>query len=65
MNDNKNALQDYTKAIKLEPSDANFRCNRGILYQKIRNYKGAEEDFQQALVLDPSNPAYLFHMADN
>jgi Tfp pilus assembly protein PilF len=51
MGDNKAALSDYGKAIKLDPNEPNFHVNRGILYQKIRNYKGAEEDFQRALII--------------
>jgi len=50
MGDNKAALSDYAKAIKLNPKEPSFRGNRGILYQKIRNYKGAEDDFQHALM---------------
>ncbi len=53
--DNTGALEDYNRAILLEPNNHQFYHNRGIAIAKMGNLKGAIENFQKALELDPKD----------
>jgi tetratricopeptide (TPR) repeat protein len=48
------ALADYTRAIELDPSDAEFFGSRGQAYQAIGRYDEALADFNRAIELDPN-----------
>ncbi len=48
------ALVDYSKAIELDPDNAEYVVNRGATYAKLGNMQGALEDFSRALQLNPS-----------
>ena len=39
------AIADFTKAIKLDPKDADAYYNRGIAYKALGKTKKAETDF--------------------
>ncbi|MGA1869728.1 MAG: tetratricopeptide repeat protein [bacterium] len=56
------ALEDYDsareavlKAIALEPNNAEFQNQLGIIYYRCGDYKMAENIFQKSLSLDPNN----------
>ena len=52
------AIQNYTKAIEVEPKYIEAYYNRGLCYEKLKQYKKAEEDFRYSLKLNPQyNPA--------
>jgi tetratricopeptide (TPR) repeat protein len=54
-NDFKNALPEFTKAVKLAPDyTAAYGC-RALVYFNMENYKKARADFEKALQLDPNN----------
>jgi serine/threonine protein kinase/regulator of sirC expression with transglutaminase-like and TPR domain len=47
------AIQDYTKAIEINPEYPEAFLNRGITKSKLNNKKGAIEDYSQAIKLRP------------
>ncbi len=47
------AVEIYTAAIKLSPSNAVLYDYRGIVYTKLMKYKKALNDFNLAIKLDP------------
>ncbi|XP_067824537.1 small glutamine-rich tetratricopeptide repeat-containing protein alpha-like isoform X1 [Heptranchias perlo] len=49
-----NAVDYYTKAIELNPSNAVYFCNRAAAFSKLGNYTGAVEDCEKAIAFDPS-----------
>ena len=49
------ALQDYNRAIALNPSFARAYENRGCLYFEQKNYSAAKADFQKAIDLNTEN----------
>ncbi|MFA9476195.1 MAG: tetratricopeptide repeat protein, partial [Filomicrobium sp.] len=51
------AIADYTKAIALDPKDANFYYNRGVAYEKKSDKDQAIADFRKALEINPSDQA--------
>ena len=51
--DNKGALADYDKAIRLNPNDAEAYLNRGMAYNKIGQYFAAIIDYDTAIRLKP------------
>lgn len=51
---NDEALQWYAKAIKLEPYFGGVYANRGILHDRMGNYKAAIADYEKSLQLDES-----------
>ncbi|MGQ9627040.1 MAG: tetratricopeptide repeat protein, partial [Anaerolineae bacterium] len=55
------ALEAYNRAAELSPSDPTIYVRRGLVYQAMRNYDEAIEQFQKALALDIYNiPAYTY-----
>lgn len=57
------ALIDFTKAIELNPADANIYSLRGDIYLIIEDYTNAYNDYLQAIKLDSNNPQYYRQMA--
>jgi len=53
MNDLDGALQDYNKAIELNPNDAAY-YNRGILKKDMNDLDGALQDYNKAIELNPN-----------
>lgn len=50
------ALNDYTAAINIDPSFAEYHMNRGATYARLQNYNAALADLIKAGELDPNNP---------
>ena len=46
------AIQDYDKAIELNPYDAGSYNNRGVVYQQLEEYERAIQDYDRAIELD-------------
>lgn len=46
------AAEFYTRAIKLNPENAVYFCNRAAAYSKMGNYAGAVSDCERAIVID-------------
>lgn len=51
---NKEAIEDYTKAISLRPYDPHLYLSRGVAYGKLNMHAKALHDFNKAEKLDPS-----------
>ena len=55
LDNNKQAIKDFDKAIELDPNVAAFYRWRGIAYHYIGNHKQAIKDFDKAIELDPKD----------
>jgi tetratricopeptide (TPR) repeat protein len=53
----KRAINDYTRAIELDPEDAMAYNNRGIAYADLGQYKQAIRDYDRAIELNPEYAA--------
>jgi regulator of sirC expression with transglutaminase-like and TPR domain len=54
-----NAIENYTQAISLSPSNTAAFHRRGIAYEEVGNLEQAINDFNQAVAIDPNYaPAY-------
>ena len=49
------AVENFTKAIELEPSKADFYHNRGFAFRKQKKYDLAVEDYSSAIELNPDH----------
>ncbi len=49
------AIEEFGKAIRLDPTYAYAYFTRGHAYSQIRNFKRAIEDYNEAIRLDPMN----------
>jgi tetratricopeptide (TPR) repeat protein/S1-C subfamily serine protease len=58
------ALDDYNKAIELNPNHANAYNNRGNLYQDKKKYELALDDYNKAIDINP-NFAILYYNRGN
>ena len=54
------AIEDYNKAIELDPNLAGVYYNRGNAYFYLKQYEKAIEDFDKAIELNPNN-AYAYN----
>jgi tetratricopeptide (TPR) repeat protein len=58
--DARQALQELTKAVELDPDYADARVNRGIAYQALGALDDARHDFDQAIALEPDVAGHYF-----
>ena len=49
------AIQDFTKAIQINPKDAEAYNNRGFAYEKKGEYDRAIQDFDKAIQINPKH----------
>ena len=63
MKDEEGALQDYNKAIELNPNDAAY-YNRGILKKDMNDKDGALQDYNKAIELNPNYAVAFNNRAD-
>jgi Tfp pilus assembly protein PilF len=56
------ALDDYSKAISLDPDNPNVYIYRGTLYFSNEDYTLAIEDFEKVILLDPNNPFAYYNL---
>ena len=47
------AIDDYTRAIELDPTNALCYSNRGEAYQRLAQFDLAIADFELALAMEP------------
>ncbi len=47
------AIENYTKAIAIEPRYLEAYYNRGLCYEELKDYEKAEKDLRHALKLNP------------
>ena len=53
------AINDYTKAIRLNPYDTATYNNRGYSYYNLGQYEEALKNYAKAIKLDPTNQTAL------
>jgi tetratricopeptide (TPR) repeat protein len=56
------AVEYYTRALELKPSDAAVRTDMATAYWYMGNADAAITEFNQALVYEPTNPNTLFNL---
>lgn len=49
------AIEDYTKAIELNPQKSKYIYHRGLAYFQLSQYEQAKNDFQATLAMDGGN----------
>ncbi|KAK4106734.1 TPR-like protein [Parathielavia hyrcaniae] len=57
------AVEFYTKAVVLQPSNATYLGNRAAAYMSAGKHNDALEDCKRAVDLDPNNPKILLRLA--
>lgn len=57
------AIESYTKALEIDPSDATTYAWRAAAYKDSGDYKKAIEDYTKALTIKPDYPFALFMRA--
>ncbi|WP_369765263.1 tetratricopeptide repeat protein [Flavobacterium sp. WC2429] len=57
------AIEDYTKAIKINP-DASYYFSRGLAFYYLKDYKNALKDMDVAIKLDPAKGQYYYDRGD-
>ena len=53
--DQEQAVNYISKAIEINPEDASYYNNRGNIYEEMRKYDLAKNDFETAISIDPEN----------
>jgi len=56
------ALDDYSKAVALNPNNPNVYIYRGTLHFTNENYALAIEDFEKVILIDPNNPFAYYNL---
>jgi len=58
--DYQEAIEEFDKAIKINPKDAKAYYNRGVVKGGLGDYRGAIEDFNKSIEINPmnTNPYY-------
>jgi tetratricopeptide (TPR) repeat protein len=59
--DNERAIADYSKAIALNPKDADFYSNRSAAYFNVGKFDHAIADASKAIALKPENPGAYYN----
>src|SRR5262249_1146957 len=54
----KAAIQDFTQAVRMAPTDSEAYFNRGVAYLRARDNDAAIADFTEAIRLETGKPAY-------
>lgn len=50
------ALKEFTERIQMDPTNANVFNSRGVVYSHLHDFKKADCDFRQAIVLKSDDP---------
>ena len=62
-NENRKAIEDYTRAINISPDIPEYYASRAYMYSKEKQYDKAIEDYTKALLKDPNNDGYMLYRA--
>lgn len=55
------AIEAYTKALALNPNDANVLTDRGIMHRDLQDFNAALADFRKAAQIDPRHYQSLYN----
>ncbi len=61
--DVENVLDDYQKAIDLNPNHDNAFYNRGVVYLRMGRFQNAIDDFSVAIKIKPGDPSSFLNRA--
>ena len=61
----KEAIEDYNKAIELDPKDPKKFNNRGNAQQELEKFKEAIEDYNKAIKLNPTDSKAFFNRGNS
>jgi tetratricopeptide (TPR) repeat protein len=61
LGEHREAIEDYDRALALDPNDSEAYRNRGVARGKLSEYGEAIEDFERALAFDPNDSAAYFN----
>ena len=64
LNKHQNAILNFDKALKINPSDINSIANRGYSKSQIQDFLGALNDFDQVIKIDPLNAGSFANRGD-
>lgn len=56
------SIEDYTKALQMQPGDYRILYNRGTIYSQIENYAAAEKDFADFILLKSDYPGAWYNL---
>jgi len=59
------AVNDYSKAIELNPKDTSVYLNRGLAHYNKKNYDLATADYDKAIELNPKDSMLYFNRANS
>lgn len=62
--DHADSLVMMRRATEIEPDNARYHHGHGVAYRELQLDRSAEQAFQQAIRLQPDNPAPRFELAD-
>ncbi|MCU4139364.1 MAG: hypothetical protein MW690_001296 [Methanophagales archaeon] len=65
LNEYEQAIEDFSKAIELNPNYAGAYYNRGIAYAKLNQHERAIEDYNKAIELNPASCGGLRKQRDS
>ncbi|KAJ5487770.1 Heat shock protein DnaJN-terminal [Penicillium desertorum] len=57
------AIEEYNKAIEINPNSSAYLSNRAAAYMSAKQFLNALEDVQRSNELDPNNPKIMHRMA--
>ena len=55
--DDQGAIEQYDKAIRIDPQYVSAHDTRGDAYRKLGQYERAIQDYDEAIRLDPPKPS--------
>ncbi len=58
LGDSQNAIEDFSKAIELQPAYSTAYYNRALMYKRNSDWNKAVDDFSKALVFEPAPETY-------
>ena len=61
LQDYRGAIEDYNKAIKINPQYAEAYYNRGNAKDDLEDYRGAIEDFNKAIKIIPQDAGAFYN----
>jgi Flp pilus assembly protein TadD len=59
------ALAELNLVLDLDKEDAEAFLLRGLVYTEMDKFSDADNDYREALRLEPKNPTFLYHRAYN
>ena len=59
------AIEDYTRAIQLDPNDPNLYNNLGVAYFNIGDVNKAIENYTKAITIKPDHDSSYYNRGDS